>query len=99
MSVPISLTTFNAVKPSTPSIRVRSPRHPIQVPTNVEARRVPLTTLPAKLRRRRPAVAAVLFQQGFDLPVALGDLSVIHPVQLQGLGQLEEVLLPPVSLQ
>ena len=46
------------------------------------------------------AVAAVLkpFQLGFNLPVALGNLGLIHPVQLQGLGQLEDMFLPPVAL-
>ena len=36
---------------------------------------------------------------GFDLPVALGNLGLIHPVQIQGLGQLKDVFLPPVPLQ
>ena len=50
--------------------------------------------------RRRHTVAAVLkpFQLGFNLPVALGNLGLIHPVQLQGLGQLEDMFLPPVAL-
>ena len=38
-------------------------------------------------------------QLGFNLPVALGNLILIEPVQLQGLGQLEDVLFPPVALQ
>ena len=36
---------------------------------------------------------------GFDFPVALGNLGVIEPVQFQGLGQLEDVFLPPVAPQ
>ena len=35
-----------------------------------------------------------LLQLGFNLPVALGDLGLVGPVQLQRLGQLKEVLLP-----
>ena len=38
-------------------------------------------------------------QLGFNLPVALGNLILIEPVQLQGLGQLKDVFLPPVSPQ
>ena len=73
--------------------------HPVQVCSDVEAGRIALTA-PA-VPGRRPAVAAVLepLQLGFNLPVALGNLVVIEPVQFQGLGQLEDVLLPPVSLQ
>ena len=38
ISVPISLMTFSAVKPSTPSIRVRStPGHPVQLALDVES--------------------------------------------------------------
>ena len=76
------------------------PRHLIQVGPDVEARRVPLMGL-FTIGSRRFAVAAVLkpFQLGFNLPVALGNLILIHPVQLQGLGQLEDMFLPPVPLQ
>ena len=73
------------------------PRHLIQVGPDIEARRVPLMGL-FTIGSRRFAVAAVLkpFQLGFNLPVALGNLILIHPVQLQGLGQLEDMFLPPV---
>ena len=76
------------------------PRHPIQVCSNVEAGCVALAALFA-IGSRRLAIAAVLepLQLGFNLPVALGNLLVIEPVQFQGLGQLEDVLLPPVPLQ
>ena len=45
--------------------------------------------------RRRLTYAAVVkpLQLGFNLPVALGDLALIHPVKLQRLGQFEDVLL------
>ena len=66
---------------------------------DVEAGRVALT-LPTAIVARRPAVAAVLepLQLGLDLPIALRNLALIEPVQFQGLGQLEDVLLSPVPL-
>ncbi len=76
------------------------PSHPIQVGSDVEARCVALTASPAVLGGRS-AIAAVLelLQLGCNLPVALGNLGVIEPVQFQGLGQLEDVLLPPMPPQ
>ncbi len=44
------------------------------------------------------AVILETLQLGFNLPVALGNLILIEPVQLQGLGQFEDVLLPPMAL-
>ena len=75
-------------------------RHPVKVRPYVEAGRVALTESPA-VGRQRPTITAVLKppQLGFNLPVALGNLTLIEPVQLQGLGQLEDVLLPPVPPQ
>ena len=59
-SVPISLMTFSAVNPSTPSIRVRfHPRHPVQLALDIEAGRVSMIALFAIGSRRR-AIAAVL---------------------------------------
>ena len=76
------------------------PRHPIQVCPDIEAGCVALTAPPA-VPVRGPAVRDVLkpFQLGFNLPVALSNLLVVEPVQLQGLGQLEDVLFEPVALQ
>ena len=76
------------------------PRHLIQVGPDIEARRVPLMGL-FTIGSRRFAVAAVLkpFQLGCNLPVALGNLILIEPIQLQSLGQLEDVFLPPVPPQ
>ena len=49
---------------------------------------------------RRPPLKALLpLELGFNLQVALGDLGLVGPVKLQGLGQLEDMLLPPVPLQ
>lgn len=90
-----------AAKPSTPSIRGQiHPGHPVQMCSDVEAGRIALAAL-VDMGWRRPADAAILqpFQLGFNLPVALADLVVIEPVQFQGLGQHEDVLLPPVPLQ
>ena len=70
MSVPISLITLSAVKPSMPSIRVRStPVIRYRCAPNVEAGCVALTAPPA-IVGRRPAIAEVLepFQLGFNLP-------------------------------
>ena len=59
ISVPISLMTFSAVNPSTPSVRVRfHPRHPVQVALDIEAGRVSMIALFAIGSRRR-AIAAV----------------------------------------
>ena len=60
-----------------------------------------LCCVSGRLRRWRITIAAVLkpLQLGFNLPVALGNLILIEPVQLEGLGQLEDVLFPPVALQ
>ena len=101
MSVPISPITFRAVKPSTPSIRVRStPVIRYRWVLMSKRGRVALTA-PPTVGGRRPAVALVLepLQVDFNLPVAPGNLILIEPVQLQGLGQLEDVFLPPVPLQ
>ena len=75
-------------------------RHPVQVGPDVEAGRIALT-LPTTIVAWRPAVAVVLepLQLGFDLPIALGNLIVVEPVQFQGLGQLYDVLLSPVPLK
>ena len=75
-------------------------RHPVQVALDIEGRSVLLVVLLA-VGSRRLSVAAVLklLQLGFNLPVALGDLGLVSPVKLQGLGKLEEVLLSPVPLQ
>ena len=77
-----------------------NPRHTVQVCPNVEAWRVSFAASPAGLRRWRITIAVILetLQLGFNLPVALGNLILIEPVQLQGLGQLEDVLFPPVAL-
>ena len=66
---------------------------------DVEAGSVALT-LPTAIVARRPAIAAVLepLQLGLNPTVALGNLALIEPVQFQGLGQLEDVLLSPVPL-
>ena len=76
------------------------PSHPVQLALDVEAGRVLLIALFA-IGSRRLTVAAVFkpLQLGFNLPVALGNPGLIRPVQLQGLGQLEDVLLPPMALQ
>ena len=78
-----------------------NPRHPVQVRPNVEAWGVSFAASPARLRRWKITIAVILetLQLGFNLPVALGNLILIEPVQLQGLGQLEDVLFPPVALQ
>ncbi len=98
MSVPISLITFRAVK-AVDAGQVHS-RHPVQVRPNVEAWRVSFAASPAGLRRWRITIAAVLkpLQLGFNFTVAFGNLALIKPVQFQGLGQLEDVLLPPMAL-
>ena len=77
-----------------------NPRHTVQVRPNVEAWRVSFAASPAGLRRWKITIAVILetLQLGFNLPVALGNLILIKPVQLQGLGQLEDVLLPPMAL-
>src|SRR5208337_612654 len=46
-----------------------------------------------------PADRSQFGQRLFDLPVALGHLHLIGPVQLVGLPQFEEVLVTPCSLQ
>ena len=76
------------------------PGHPVQLALDIETGRVLLIALLA-VGSRRLAVAAVfkLLQPGFNLPVALGNPGLIRPVQLQGLGQLEDVILPPMALQ
>ena len=75
--------------------------HPVEVAPHVEVRRVLLCFRPVGLAARRFAIAAILkpFHLRLDFPVALGYLALVHPVQLQSLGQLEDVLVPPVSLQ
>ena len=75
-------------------------RHPVQLALDIETGRVLLIALFA-VGSRGLAVAAVFetLQLGFDLPVALGNLILIEPVQFQGLGQLEDALLPSVPLQ
>ena len=75
------------------------PGHPVQWALDIEAGRILLIALFA-IGSRRLAVAAVfkLLQPGFNLPVAVGNLALIHPVQFQGLGQFEDVLFPPVAL-
>ena len=100
ISVPISLSTLSAVKPSTPSMRVRStPVIRYKLALDIETRSVLLIALLA-IGSRRLAVGAVFetLQLGFNLPVALGNLILIEPVQFQGLGQFEDVFLPPVPL-
>ena len=64
------------------------PRHPVQLGPHIKTRCVPLAPSPTGLRRRRLTDAAVVkpLQLGFNLPVALGDLALINPVKLQGLG-------------
>ena len=76
------------------------PSHPVQLALDIEAGRVLLIALFA-VGSRRLAVAAVLepLQLGFNLPVALSNLILIEPVQFQGLGQFEDVLVAPVPLQ
>ena len=75
-------------------------RHPVQLALDIETGRVLLIPLLA-VGSRRLAVAAVFetLQLGFDLPVALGNFILIEPVQFQGLGQFEDVFLPPVPPQ
>ena len=75
-------------------------RHPVQMALDIEARRVLLVALFA-IGSWRLAVTAVLkpLQLGFDLPVALGNLALVRPIQPQGLGQLEDVLVPPMPSQ
>ena len=74
-------------------------RHPVQLALGIKTGRVLLIALFA-IGSRRFAVAAIFepLQLGFNLPVALGNLILIEPVQFQGLGQLEDVFLPPVAL-
>ena len=74
-------------------------RHPVQLALGIETGRVLLIALFA-IGSRRLAVAAVFkpLQLGCNLPVALGNLILIEPMQLQSLGQLEDVLFPPVAL-
>ena len=98
MSVPTSLVTFRAVKPSTPSIRVRStPRHPVQLALDIKTGRVSLIALFA-IGSRRLTVAAVFepLQLGFNLPVALGDLAPDTPGTAPGLGSTRRCA-PPAS--
>ena len=59
-----------------------NPRHPEQVRPNVEAWRVSFVASPTRLRRWKITVAVILetLQLGFNLPVALGNLILIHPV-------------------
>ena len=75
-------------------------RHPVQLALGIETGRVLLIALFA-IGSRRLTVAVVFepLQLGFNLPVALGNLILIEPVQFQGLGQLEDVFLPPVPPQ
>ena len=75
-------------------------RHPVQLALDIETGRVLLIALFA-VGSRRFAVAAVFepLQLGCNLPVALGNLILIEPIQLQSLGQLEDVFLPPVPPQ
>ena len=56
---------------------------------------------PVGLSCRRRVLTTVLepLQLGLYHQVALGYLALVHPVQFQSLGQLEDVLVPPVALQ